>query len=153
MAPRRLGRLIASIVVVAVVATACSSGNELGEHVGAAHAALDEERWGDLVAAEGRIIELQPADTNTLALAYVNRAHAFGELGRFDEAVVDATVAIDAGASWTKTRALAYYVRAFSCDQGGRLDEAISDWEMILELLPADHHLVQDVQGLLAGAE
>jgi len=72
-----------------VIASVVGGEGETTDLLNNATTALDEGRWGDAEATLTELIDLSPEDVDTLALAYVNRAFALGNLGRFEEAEPD----------------------------------------------------------------
>ena len=86
---RSLGGGIAVLIVLGVIASVVGGEGETTDLLNNATTALDEGRWGDAEATLTELIDLSPEDVDTLALAYVNRAFALGNLGRFEEAEPD----------------------------------------------------------------
>ena len=98
----------------------------------------EDGRLDDAVVSLTELIELEPDDTDILALAHASRSFALGELGRLDAAVADATVAIELEPDDTDTLAKAYGNRAVALRSLGWVDEAIADATAAIELEPDD---------------
>ena len=55
----------------------------------------NEGRWAEAAAAFAQVIDLEPDDIDTLALAYVNRSIALSKLERTDDAVADLRIVLE----------------------------------------------------------
>jgi len=100
-------------------------------------AMFDEGRWGEAVTAFAQVIEIEPSDTELLALAYLNRSTALSRLERVEEAVADATAAIDLQPS-IDILAAAYVCRSVDLILLERTDEATADVTAAIDLEPDD---------------
>ncbi len=100
-------------------------------------AMFDEGRFGEAVTAFGQVIEIEPSDTELLALAYANRSTALSQLERIEEAVADATAAIDLQPS-SDILAAAYVSRSVDLILLDRVEEAVADVTAAIDLQPDD---------------
>ena len=110
----------------------------------------NEGRWAEAAAAFAQVIDLEPDDTDLLALAYVSRSVDLILLERVEEAVADVTAAIDLEPDDIDTLALAYVNRSIALSKLERTDDAVADLRIVLELVPQTHELNRQALALLA---
>jgi tetratricopeptide (TPR) repeat protein len=99
-------------------------------------AMFNEGQWAGAVTALAQVIELEPSDTDLLALAYVNRSTALSQLERAEEAFADATAAIDLQPDDIEILAAAYVSRSVDLILLERTDEAVADATAAIDLQP-----------------
>ena len=100
-------------------------------------AMFDEGRWGEAVTAFAQVIEIEPSDTELLALAYVIRSTALSRLERVEEAVADATAAIDLQPDDIDILGQAYLNRSIAVSRLERVEEAVADATAAIDLQPS----------------
>ncbi len=113
-------------------------------------AAIDEERWADVIAATTELVKLELDDTDLLAQAYVERGYAHGQLGEWDAEVADASVAIELEPDDADLLARAYLIRSVAYGGLGDLREAVADATAAIELEPDDTDVLASVYAFRA---
>lgn len=130
-------RLIAVIVLVAVLLTACASGAskaataadkiELGQKY------LTELNYTEAVASFTEAIKLEPNNIQ----AYMGRAEAYLALGEYDKALKDYQFVCGKTEEMPYTRALSYIGQAEVYERTDKPEKALSDYELSKALLNA----------------
>jgi tetratricopeptide (TPR) repeat protein len=109
---RGVAIVVAVIVVGSVVNAFSGDASEQAQLLEDAIESSEDGRFDDAVSSFTELIELEPDDTEVLALAYVLRSFALADLGRVEEVLADSTATIELEPADTDILAQAYVNRS-----------------------------------------
>ena len=109
--------------------SACGPAKSTAEwHAQQGYNLAEQGRYDEAIGESSKAIELDP----NLAMAYNNRAWAYGEKGLYDLAIADYNKTIELDPS----RSDSYNDRGFTYYEKGEYDKAITDFNKTIELDP-----------------